>query len=256
MKQLTAFTKKELMEWNRTGKSLLFLLLFVLFGIMNPAIAKLTPWLMDVMAESLTESGLAVTEVEVNALTSWTQFYKNIPIALIVFLLLSGGILTAEYQRGTLINMLTKGLHRWKVIVSKSAVVVILWTAGFWMCYGITCGYNAWFWDNHIVSHSVFAAFCFYLLGIWLISLVLLTSVLFSNTSAVLAASGGIFLIVYLAGFFPAVKEYLPGQLLGSSELLTGLNTPSGYYAAIGVTALLAVINIGAAVIFFNKKML
>ena len=51
---------------------------------MNPAIAKLTPWLMEQFATSLQESGLVVTEVIVNAMTSWTQFYKNIPMGLIV----------------------------------------------------------------------------------------------------------------------------------------------------------------------------
>ncbi len=49
MKQLTAFTKKEFMELIRTGKALLLMILFILFGIMNPAIAKLTPWLLETM---------------------------------------------------------------------------------------------------------------------------------------------------------------------------------------------------------------
>ena len=68
---------------------------------MNPAIAKLTPWMMESMADSIAETGLVVTAVEVDAMTSWTQFYKNAPMALIVFLLMFAGILTSEYQSGT-----------------------------------------------------------------------------------------------------------------------------------------------------------
>ena len=79
MKQLIAFSKKECLEVWRTGKFLILLLVFVLFGIMNPAIAKLTPWMMEQFATSLEESGLIVTEVTVTAMTSWTQFYKNVP---------------------------------------------------------------------------------------------------------------------------------------------------------------------------------
>ena len=126
MKQLTAFIRKEFMELIRTGKLFILMILFILFGIMNPAIAKLTPWMMD----NLVETGFALPAVDVNALTSWTQFYKNIPIALIVFLLLFSSTLTLEYQKGTLINMVTKGMKRWKIIVSKAVSICLLWTAG------------------------------------------------------------------------------------------------------------------------------
>ena len=53
MKALIAFLKKELLEQLRTGRLMLLSILFVLFGIMNPAVAKLTPWLLEVMADSL-----------------------------------------------------------------------------------------------------------------------------------------------------------------------------------------------------------
>ena len=78
MKSLFAFVKKECLEQIRTGRLTITLALFVLLGIMNPAIAKLTPWLMETMADSLAEAGMTITEVEINALTSWTQFYKNV----------------------------------------------------------------------------------------------------------------------------------------------------------------------------------
>ena len=99
MKQFIAFFQKECLEVWRTGKFLILLLIFVVFGIMNPAIAKLTPWMMEQFATSLEESGLVVTEVIVNAMTSWTQFYKNIPMGLIVFLLMFSGILAIELQK-------------------------------------------------------------------------------------------------------------------------------------------------------------
>ena len=112
MTQLMAFTKKEWIEVFRTGKFMIITVMFLLFGVMNPAIAKLTPWMMEAYSESLEGAGLTVTETKVDALTSWTQFYKNVPMALIVFLLMFSGILALEYQKGTLINMITKGLSR------------------------------------------------------------------------------------------------------------------------------------------------
>ncbi len=85
MNAFIAFTKKEWLETIRSGKLVILTVLFLLFGIMNPAIAKLTPWMMELMSESLSGTGLIVTQIQVDALVSWTQFFKNIPIALIAF---------------------------------------------------------------------------------------------------------------------------------------------------------------------------
>lgn len=254
MKQLIAFTNKEFMEINRTGKFVFLMLFSILFGIMNPAIAKLTPWLMETMSDSLENAGLIVTEVEVDALTSWTQFYKNIPMMLIVFLLLFSGILTVEYQKGTLINMITKGMVRWKIIASKATVMLVLWTIGYWICFGITYGYNAYFWDNSIAFHVVFPAACFYLIGVWLVSLLLLMSACFQSNSAVMIAVGGVFLVVYLLGLLPDIKAYLPVQLLTPSNLLVGIDESFEYVYAITVTIVLSVLDIAAAMICFNKR--
>ena len=254
MKQLTAFTKKEFIEFTRTGKALLLMILFVLFGIMNPAVAKLTPWLLKTMSQDLAETGFVITEIKVDAMSSWTQFYKNIPIALIIFLFMFSGILTVEYHKGTLVNMITKGMDRWKIIMSKLIVMIFFWTAGYWVCYGITYLYNAWFWDNKTVSHLLFSAFCFYLIGIWMISLIMCLSVFFQNTSAVLITATCSFFIVYLIGFIQKVKRFLPIKLLDSTDLLLGTKQTSEYLYAIAVLTILVIVNITIAVVQFNKK--
>ena len=88
MKTLMAFMKKEWMEQIRSSRLFILGLIFLAVGIMNPAFAKLTPWLMEMVAETMEESGLVVVEVKVDAMTSWTQFYKNISTVLIAFFLL------------------------------------------------------------------------------------------------------------------------------------------------------------------------
>ena len=50
MKTWCAFLKKEWMEYYRTGKLIIIVVIFALFGLMNPAIAKLTPFLMEQFA--------------------------------------------------------------------------------------------------------------------------------------------------------------------------------------------------------------
>ena len=254
MTQLMAFTKKEFMEVIRTGKFLILTVLFIIFGVMNPAIAKLTPWMMEAFSESLKGSGLTVTEAKVDALTSWTQFYKNVPMALIVFLLMFSGILAVEYQKGTLINMITKGLTRWKIVVSKSVVLLLLWSFGYWMCYGITYGYNEYFWDNSIAKDVAFAAFCVYMLGVWLIALLMLMSTIFSSGSAVAVGTGGVFFVIYLLSMLPDLKEYLPTCLMGASGLLSGAGEAGDYTTALVVAVGLTVVQLVVAVLAVNRK--
>lgn len=254
MRQLIAFTKKEFLEQLRTGKLTILVIIFCLFGIMNPAVAKLTPWMMDMMSEQLAESGMIINDIEVSAMTSWTQFFKNMPIVLIIFIVMFSGILTAEYQKGTLVNIITKGMKRWKILASKTAVMIIFWTAGCLISYVITYVYNAYFWDNGIVNNLVLSVFCFYLTGFWLISIIPLTSALFTSASAVTLSAGGAYIAAYLLGLVAEVKKFTPVHLLDSMDLLTGITSGRQYYAAIAITIILIVINVIMSVIFFNKR--
>lgn len=254
MKQLAAFFQKEWMEQMRSGKLFIIIVVFMLFGIMNPAMAKLTPWMMEMASESLAESGLVVNEVTVDAMISWTQYYKNVMMPMLVFLLMYSGILTAEYQKKTLINMVTKGLDRWKIVISKMAIVFLLWTVAYWLHFGITYGYNAYFWDNGIAEHVGFAALCIYILGVWLISLILLMSVLSSSGAGVLLCTAGVYGVCYFAGMLTKVKEYLPTQLMNAGELLSGAGIVEDYNLAIAVCAIWIVVNVLGAVVLFNRK--
>lgn len=254
MKQFAAFTKKEILGQLRTGRLLVLIIIFCLFGIMNPAIAKMTPWLMEMMSEQLAESGMAVTAVDVDALTSWVQFFKNMPMALIVFLILFSGIFTTEYHKGTLINVVTKGMKRWKIFVSKMSVMMIIWTLGCLACYGITFGYNAYFWDNSVVHNVFFAAACFYLFGLWLISVLGLASVFCDSQGTVMLALGAAFGVSYLFGLFPAVKEYMPSYLMQSAGLLTGNNDSGDFLLAILVLLVLIALQSMLSVTVFKKK--
>ncbi len=261
MRGLLGFIKKEYMEIIRTGKLFFMVILFSLFGIMSPAIAKLTPWLMNIMSESLKETGIIITEVKVDAITSWTQFYKNIPIVFLVFFFLFSSILTMEYQKGTLIPILTKGLERWKIILAKLILLCSLWTGLYWLCYGITYAYNAYFWDNGIISSVFFPAFCIYLFGIYLLSLLLLFSVIFSsNTMVIIGVFGscfGIYLLILLNRMIESLsflEKYLPIYLFYASNLISNITEKKEYVYAIFATLVMIIFHSILTIFFFNKK--
>ena len=256
MKTLMAFMKKEWMEQIRSSRLMILGLIFLAFGIMNPAIAKITPWIMEMLAETMEESGLAVVEVKVDAMTSWTQFYKNVPMALIAFVLLQSNIFTKEYQSGTLILALTKGLERYKVVLAKTIVLISTWTAGYWLCYGVTYAYNAYFWDNSIASHLGMAALYWWLIGIWVIVLMILFSVMSSSNSGVLLGTGGVFFAVYLLSLIPKLKEYMPTQLMDGMNLLMKATEPGEYTKSLIVAGITMMVCFIISIPLFNKRRL
>ena len=256
MRSFLAFFKKELLEAKRSGNLLLLGILFLLFGMMNPAIAKLTPWLMEVMSESLAESGMTVTNVTVNALTSWTQFFKNIPMALIVFLLIYSSCFTKEYQRGTLIPVLTKGIPRKNVLLAKSAVMLLIWTAGYWLCFGVTYAYTDYFWDQSILQNLMQSGLGWWFFGVWTIAVTVFFSTLGNANATVLLGLGGTILASYLISLIPKAQFYCPTALTGGAALLVGGIDVKELAAAYAVTLATTCLCFGISLPIFRKKQL
>lgn len=252
MRTMLAFMRKEWMEDCRTGKLLILGILFVLFGLMNPAIAKMTPFLMKNFVdvdESVAEAFIKTADVSM----SWTQFYKNIPMALIVCIILMGGILTKELSQGTLIPVLTKGLKRWKIVLVKGINLLLLWTVGYWCCYGITYFYNEYYWGNETMSHLFFPALCYWMFGVFFMSLIILFSSLSSTVTGVYLGLGGVYAGMMVLGICSGIRKYLPTKLLETQTLLSG-GSVGGYVAALGICAGLSAAAMVAGCLIFRTK--
>ena len=256
MRALFAFIKKELTEQARSGKLLFMTILFVLLGIMNPAIAKLTPWLLETMADTLATSGMTVTTVTVSAMDSWVQFFKNVPMGLIAFVLMQSNIFTKEYQSGTLILTLTKGLRRSHVVLAKTAVLMVLWTAAYWLYFAITYLYNAYFWDNSVAESLMASVLYWWVFGLLAVALTVLFSCLLRSYSGVLLGVGGVILSSYLLGLIPRLKAVVPTALAEGNSLIYGLEQASRYLPALFIALTLSAVSISVAVVIFNKKQL
>ncbi|MCM1104170.1 MAG: ABC transporter permease [Clostridium sp.] len=256
MRQWKAFIKKEVRELLRSGRLMLLLLLFCLFGVMSPAIAKLTPWMMEMMLEQIAGNGMSVSIIGVDALTAWAQFYKNMPVMLIVMIVMFSGTVVSELQKGTLIPIVAKGMRRGRIIGAKALVTAVLWTGGYAVSFAITYAYSAYFWDNGIAAHLFFAAFCLWMLGMWLLSIIFAASGFAESAAAVMLTVGAGFVLSYVLTLIPAVKSYSPMALSASMALLTGEKAPADHAAALCVTAGLCVVNLAAGVWSFGRRRL
>lgn len=155
---------------------------------------------------------------------------------------------------GKLYLVLTKGLPRWKVIVSKSLVQILCWSICYWMVFGVTQLYTFWFWREDEVKHWLLAGSCIYFMGIWLILLMVLISTWLESNLNVLLGVGGVTLLCYLAGMWKKTASWMPTRLLQAGKLLEGALKPKDFFGAIGMALAFGVLFMMLAIAVFNKK--
>lgn len=119
MRGFSAFFGKEIKEQIRNYKFLILFIVFAIVGLLSPLTAKFLPQLL----ESLMDDNITIILQEPTYIDSWVQFFSNTnQMSLIVLLLLFSPILSKEYEKSTLVHMVTKGLSRQTIIVSKVGV--------------------------------------------------------------------------------------------------------------------------------------
>lgn len=254
MRNYIAFFKKELLENIRTYKLLIMLIVFLIFGIMSPLFAKITPELLM----SLMPEGMSITLGDPSAFDSWAQFFKNITqMGLIVMVIVFSGVLSTEISKGTLINMLTKGLSRKTVILSKYTCMVLIWTASIIISFLVTLGYTVYLFPSDDVSNLLFSVFCLWLFGVFLLALLLFSATLVKSNYECLLITGMTVVVCFIISIIPDAYKYNPVSLASKNmDLLTNTIETSSLYPALWITGLLSMIFVISAILVFRKKQL
>lgn len=257
MRGFKAFFKKELKESIRGSRIIIFPILFVVLGVLNTALAKLIPMLIELLSEELEASGMTVGAMQSDALTAWMQFFENISIGLLTFIFVFSNSFAGEYKSRTLILILTKGLERFKVLFAKALTMLIFWTGGFWLCVGVTYICNILIgWDNSIATGLFSAAVLWWFYGVFIISLLVLFSTVFKSYIGVLLGTFVVDMGLSIVMMIPKVSDYVPSAMLNYADLLTGVQSASDCIEAIIVTAVLTIGAFALSVPLFNKKQL
>ena len=254
MRSYIAFCKKEVLENLRTHKVLILMIVFLLFGMMSPLTAKLMPEIF----KSLALDGIVITIPEPTALDAYAQFFKNTSqMGLLVVLLVFGGMLSSEITKGTLINMVTKGLSRPVVILSKFTVASLLWTLTLLASFATTIGYTAYLFGSDVQPNLLFSIFCLWLFGLFLLACLLFFSSFTSGNFAGLALTAVSLLILLLLDIFPRLHALNPIALASlNTALLSGAAQISDLSTPIGVTLGFTVLLLGSSMMVFRRRKL
>lgn len=254
MRNYRIFLKKELVEYFKTYKLILLVLIFAIFGITNPLLAKLTP----VILEKFAESGAKITLPEPTAIDAWMQFFKNATqMGLIILVIIFSGILATEQAKGTLINLLTKGLNRTSVVLAKYTAMLIAWSGSLLLCFALSYGYTKFLFPGKLPKLLVFAVFCLWLFGAFLLAMLLFFAVLSNTHYGSMIGTGIVIMLEMLINMLPKVKIWNPLSLVNRNmELVRNQIAKEALFKSLGLTTALTIILVVMAVMVFKKKKL
>lgn len=254
MNGFSPFLKKELFELYRKGRLLLFGILFVFFAILAPATAKLMPMLFEMMSDDFAQQGITIGTVSVTASSSWDQFFGNLPMLLIVFVIVFSGSVTGEFSSSTAVPLLTKGLSRTALMLSKLSCALGVWSAGYWLCFGICYGYTGYYWDNSTVKNLASAVLLWWLFSVMVICVMYFFASFAATSVQVMLGTGAIVLIPYIVSIAQPAKKFLPTTLTSGMGFCGGSQSISDCTPAIVITAAMAIASAIFAAILIGKR--
>lgn len=254
MKAFLAFTQKEFIEQIRTYKTFILLVVFIFFGMSSPLLAKMMPKIF----ESMNIEGMQIVIPTPTFLDAYGQFFKNLTqMGMIVVLLVFSASLPQEIMKGTLVNMLSKGLPRSTVILSKYTAALLLWTVSFSLASAVNYGYTVYLFGQQSINTLLFSHFCLWLFGAFVLAVILAAGTLASGNYGGLLVTALILGALLAINMFPKITAYNPISLAANNlALLSGAVTVESMAKAIWITLAGIVLSLSTALCIFQKKKL
>jgi ABC-2 type transport system permease protein len=219
---------KELREQLRTYRLPVVAIIFVIFGITSPALARYTQELLDLIGSQAT-GGMQIVLPPPTVADAVDQLLKNMgQIGILIAILLAMGTVASEKDRGTAAFVLTKPASRLSFLLAKLVAVAV--TLGVAVIVGSIFG---WIYTTLLFEGSAVSVPGFVLMAVlaWLCILAFgaLTFLGSTVTSSAVAGAGFGFvalIVIGLVGALPGVGAWMPTSLLGAAtNVAVGLPT-------------------------------
>ena len=243
------------MESIRTYRLVILASVLLFFAILSPLTAKLLP---DILGSIDLGDGMVITLPEPSALDSWAQFFSNIgQMGMLALIITYSGIIANEISRGTLVNLLTKGMPRHTVIVSKFFTASVIWTVSYVLCLAVCFAYTVYYWPADSISNAFFAFFSLWLFGELLIAMLVFGGILFGTFYGSLLSCFGVIITMSLLNIAPVIRRFNPISLAGETlGLLNDQSVVADFTPAAILCASVIVLLIVGSIVVFNKKKL
>ena len=243
--------RKELRESWRTRKVIIVLAVFILFGLVSPILAKITPDLLKSMGENQMQ-GITITFPEPTEKDAIAQFVKNTTqLGLLLAVLMTFGMVVGEKERGQAALMFPHPLPREVFVLAKFAAQAILFALATLLGGLAAYLYTVLLFKGPSVSGF---AILLVLIYIWLMCLVAL-SLLASTLGQSMTGAGGLAFVFVLAILLTSTFTNLaPGKLLDWGQALATGASSSARWGALAVTLAISVLAVGASCVILRRQ--
>ncbi|KRK78590.1 ABC transporter permease [Companilactobacillus nodensis] len=248
------FIRKELLESWRSYHLLIIAVVFVIFGIEGPLMAKLTPEILKMASGS----GMTIKMTDPTSLDSWQQYYKNMTqIGIYVLAVIFSGTISGEVSRGTLINLVTKGLPRYSVVLAKYIVAYFQWCLALVTAFFINWVYTAYYFSDNKSPNVLTGLWPLLIFGSMFVAVTIFGSALGKSNYLGFLTAVVAFIFLTLLNLFKDVKRYNPISLVTDNmSLVKGTEKISHIMPAVWITILSAVVLVYLAVLLLKHKKL
>ena len=254
------FLKKEISEQIKSVKGIVLVIVFLFVAVSSPLVAKLTPeivkWAMETTEEMMDMGALFAMMPEPDSVTSYTEFFSSFNMmCLLALIIVFSGVVANEKSRGTAAYILTKNISRTEFIMSKFVSSLIFIFASVIITAGVLRIYTNLLFNDGLVQLSSFVIYflILFLYLIFIMSIVLFSSIFAKNVTSATIMSFLVFIGFNIWAAIPRVGKYAPPNINDFNVLL---NAKDSRELTIGIiiTLAFAVLFLIAGINLFNKQ--
>ncbi|TCK90609.1 ABC-2 type transport system permease protein [Natranaerovirga hydrolytica] len=209
-----AFFKKELKELIKTHRFLVITVLFIFFAIVSPVTAR---YINEII---INFGDLDITLPSPVFTDAYTQFFSNNTINVIILIILTSGTVVSEKSKGSIMLILSKGLERRKLLLTKTLVYCTFFTFVYWLSVCITYLYTYLLFEEAYTPALLISFGTTWLYGLFLIVVAILMSVISYSFSMAAGLTFGAYIVFNIIASVPYINKYSPAYLSNISNEL------------------------------------
>lgn len=243
--------RKELLEQLRTWRLLIVAIVFVVFGIGSPILARYTPELVKALAGTQLQISIPPPTIA----DAFTQFLKNLgQTGILAAILLAMGSVASEKERGTAALLLTKPASRGAFLAAKLAAIGATLMVGIALSALGAFIYTWLLFSAPDVPGFLAMTALLFLSLLAYASLTFLGSTLTRSAMAAAAIGIGAMVVLALISALPTIGAYAPGNLNAPALALAEGHTPEVLIGPILTTVGLVAAAFGLAWLSFRRQ--
>ncbi|SCZ78902.1 ABC transporter permease [Pseudobutyrivibrio xylanivorans] len=253
LRNMATIIKKELIESIRKYRLFILMAVFIFIGFMSPIGTK---YLGEIMSMLLPE-GYEIKVRQASEVEAYFQFFKNISqLGMVVFIVVSSGLMADEFEKKTIVCLLTKGVSRSKIIISKFIAGALELLFCYITAVIIFRYYTGVFWSNQVeIATLLYSNLIVFEYGLLILGLNIFLGTKFGTKLATVTSCIFINILQILMSIHPTIAKYLPVSLLSNCVyIVEQKKTVSDTVVAVVISMLITILLLVISIKAFKEK--